>query len=269
MRLWPGEPGEGWPSWAFSNHDAPRVVSRWLAGRDREAFARQAMLLLMSLQGQRLPLPGRGAGPAPGRRAVRAAARSRGDRQLARDPGPRRRAHADAVAAADCRNAGFSTAEPWLPVDPRHVAARGRPAGEGTRARCSTSPAGWSRCAGRGRRCARARSGGSRRRRPCSSSSGATATSGCSASSTWATEAVDWALPDGWRVDRSGSARALAPLSRASIAERDSDERHALSRRRFSAHDQVGGDPLGAHVGGGAVSSSLETSSRPARAVSC
>ena len=26
---WSGKPGEGWPSWAFSNHDAPRAVSRW------------------------------------------------------------------------------------------------------------------------------------------------------------------------------------------------------------------------------------------------
>ena len=26
---WDQTPGEGWPSWAFSNHDAPRAVTRW------------------------------------------------------------------------------------------------------------------------------------------------------------------------------------------------------------------------------------------------
>ena len=36
MRLWPGGPGEGWPSWAFYNHDAPRAVSRWRPGATRD-----------------------------------------------------------------------------------------------------------------------------------------------------------------------------------------------------------------------------------------
>ena len=29
QREWPGAAAEGWPSWAFENHDAPRAVSRW------------------------------------------------------------------------------------------------------------------------------------------------------------------------------------------------------------------------------------------------
>jgi alpha-glucosidase len=49
--MWPGEDGEGWPSWTFSNHDAPRAVSRWAEGRDRKAFAEMALLLLMGLRG--------------------------------------------------------------------------------------------------------------------------------------------------------------------------------------------------------------------------
>ncbi|MEO0971747.1 MAG: alpha-amylase family glycosyl hydrolase, partial [Pseudomonadota bacterium] len=52
---WPGEAGEGWPSWAFSNHDAPRAVSRWCQAGDDEAhcqhYARLMLLLLMSLRG--------------------------------------------------------------------------------------------------------------------------------------------------------------------------------------------------------------------------
>ncbi len=43
--------GEGWPSWTFSNHDAPRAVSRWAEGRDPKAFAEMALLLLMCLRG--------------------------------------------------------------------------------------------------------------------------------------------------------------------------------------------------------------------------
>ncbi|MBU3972023.1 MAG: alpha-glucosidase, partial [Alphaproteobacteria bacterium] len=48
---WDEAAGQGWPSWAFSNHDAPRAVSRWSEGRDRDRFARMAMLLLLSLRG--------------------------------------------------------------------------------------------------------------------------------------------------------------------------------------------------------------------------
>lgn len=48
---WPDEPGVGWPSWAFSNHDSPRALSRWAAPEQREAMARLAMLLLVSLRG--------------------------------------------------------------------------------------------------------------------------------------------------------------------------------------------------------------------------
>jgi alpha-glucosidase len=51
MDAWPDTPGTGWPSWAFSNHDAPRAVSRWAAPEDRAAYARLAMLLLLTLRG--------------------------------------------------------------------------------------------------------------------------------------------------------------------------------------------------------------------------
>ncbi|MEM8725911.1 MAG: alpha-amylase family glycosyl hydrolase, partial [Pseudomonadota bacterium] len=48
---WDGTPDEGWPSWAFSNHDAPRAVTRWSNGEDFDQIARLSMLLLLSLRG--------------------------------------------------------------------------------------------------------------------------------------------------------------------------------------------------------------------------
>lgn len=52
IRKWPDVEGMGWPSWAFSNHDAPRVVTRWAQpGGDPAAVARVSMLLLACLRG--------------------------------------------------------------------------------------------------------------------------------------------------------------------------------------------------------------------------
>ncbi|MEH3048643.1 MAG: alpha-glucosidase family protein [Sphingomonas adhaesiva] len=51
LSRWPGAAGEGWPSWAFENHDAPRAVSRWAAAEHRDAFARAKMVLLAGLRG--------------------------------------------------------------------------------------------------------------------------------------------------------------------------------------------------------------------------
>jgi alpha-glucosidase len=119
MAAWPGEEGEGWPSWAFSNHDAPRVVSRWAAGRDEAGFARQMALLLLCLrgnaflyQGEELGLP---QADVPFERlrdpeAIANWPQTQG-RDGARTPMPWR---------PGAPNAGFSTGEPWLPLDPRH-----------------------------------------------------------------------------------------------------------------------------------------------------
>ncbi|WP_404480837.1 alpha-amylase family glycosyl hydrolase [Novosphingobium sp. BL-52-GroH] len=51
LDFWPDEPGTGWPSWAFENHDAPRALSRWCAPEDIDAFARMKTMLLLSLRG--------------------------------------------------------------------------------------------------------------------------------------------------------------------------------------------------------------------------
>jgi alpha-glucosidase len=51
LAAWPDSEGTGWPSWAFSNHDAPRAPSRWASIPDRAAMARVTMLLLACLRG--------------------------------------------------------------------------------------------------------------------------------------------------------------------------------------------------------------------------
>ncbi|MHA7819789.1 MAG: alpha-glucosidase [Erythrobacter sp.] len=51
LQHWDGTPGEGWPSWAFSNHDAPRAITRWAGEDNYEQIARLNMLLLLALRG--------------------------------------------------------------------------------------------------------------------------------------------------------------------------------------------------------------------------
>ncbi|HUH23011.1 MAG TPA: alpha-amylase family glycosyl hydrolase, partial [Brevundimonas sp.] len=117
---WTGETGQGWPSWAFSNHDAPRAASRWAEGRDPEAMARLMMLLLLSLrgnaflyQGEELGLP---QGEVPFERLRDPEAIANWPRTLGRDG-----ARTPMPWSSSAPHAGFSTVEPWLPIDPRHV----------------------------------------------------------------------------------------------------------------------------------------------------
>lgn len=117
---WDGRQGQGWPSWTFSNHDAPRAISRWAEGRDLDAVARAAMLLLMCLRGnvfvyygEELGLP---QGEVPFDRLVDPEAIANWPQTLGRDG-----ARTPMPWSADRPYAGFSTVEPWLPLDARHV----------------------------------------------------------------------------------------------------------------------------------------------------
>ena len=119
--MWPGDPGEGWPSWTFSNHDAPRAVSRWAEGRDERQLAEMLMLLLVSLRGnvfvyygEELGLP---QGEVPFERLVDPEAIANWPQTLGRDG-----ARTPMPWRADAPFAGFSTVEPWLPIDARHPA---------------------------------------------------------------------------------------------------------------------------------------------------
>jgi alpha-glucosidase len=116
---WHGRDGQGWPSWTFSNHDAPRALSRWAEDRDLTALARMAMLLLMSLRGnvfiyygEELGLP---QAEVPFDRLVDPEAIANWPQTLGRDG-----ARTPMPWTAAAPHAGFSSVEPWLPVDPRH-----------------------------------------------------------------------------------------------------------------------------------------------------
>lgn len=120
LEAWPEHEDAGWPSWAFSNHDAPRVVSRWAQPDDYAQMARLAMLVLISLRGGLFIYQGEELGlPQANIRfedlkdpeAIANWPLTRG-RDGARTPMPwtHKRPHA-----------GFSNASPWLPVAVEHL----------------------------------------------------------------------------------------------------------------------------------------------------
>jgi alpha-glucosidase len=122
LGAWPDTEGMGWPSWAFSNHDAPRAVTRWSSTpAHRAAYAQLAMLLLVCLrgniflyQGEELGLPQAEVGfeDLKDPEAIANWPATLG-RDGARTPMPWQ---------SSAPYAGFSTAAPWLPVSPEHLA---------------------------------------------------------------------------------------------------------------------------------------------------
>ncbi len=119
LTAWTGEPGEGWPSWAFSNHDAPRAVNRWAPEDQRDRAARLYAMLLMSLrgniflyQGEELGLP---QADVPFEQLQDPEAIANWPLTLGRDG-----ARTPIPWAQGTVNSGFSVSKPWLPVDPRH-----------------------------------------------------------------------------------------------------------------------------------------------------
>jgi alpha-glucosidase len=121
LAQWPqDDEGVGWPSWAFSNHDAPRCVSRWAQGRDRDALARMTLLLLISLrgnafvfQGEELGLP---QGVVPYERLRDPEAIMNWPLTLGRDG-----ARTPMPWRSEAENAGFGPGRTWLPLDPHHA----------------------------------------------------------------------------------------------------------------------------------------------------
>jgi alpha-glucosidase len=121
LDAWPQAEGLGWPSWAFSNHDAPRAISRWSKPEQRVACSELSLLLLLCLrgniflyQGEELGLPQAEIGFADLKDPE---AISNWPSTLGRDG-----ARTPMPWQAGAANAGFSTAAPWLPVSPAHFA---------------------------------------------------------------------------------------------------------------------------------------------------
>jgi alpha-glucosidase len=110
-----------WPSWSFSNHDVVRSRTRWGGEDASDAFGQMLMGVLMCLrgtiflyQGEELGLPQANV-PFDRLRdpeGIRFWPDSLG-RDGCRTPMP---------WISDAPNAGFSKAEPWLPIDERHSA---------------------------------------------------------------------------------------------------------------------------------------------------
>lgn len=117
---WAGPDSEGWPSWAFSNHDAPRCISRWCPpDLDRNRYAKLTNALLLTLrgnpiiyQGEELGLPQADVSFEDLRdpEAIANWPRTLG-RDGARTPMP---------WSNDNSYNGFSEQRPWLPIGQGH-----------------------------------------------------------------------------------------------------------------------------------------------------
>lgn len=114
-------PEWGWPNWVIGNHDSPRI-----AARIGEAQARVAMMLLLTLRGTPTLYQGDelgiGAVPIPPERVRDPREIRQPGIGLGRDPSR------TPMPWDSSPHAGFSSAEPWLPLNPdwrtRNVAAQ-------------------------------------------------------------------------------------------------------------------------------------------------
>jgi alpha-glucosidase len=121
LEAWPDADGIGWPSWAFSNHDAPRWISRWAPEGARDAYARMVMMLFACLRGNVILWQGEELGltqvDIPFEKLQDPEAIANWPLTLSRD-GTR----TPMPWASEAVNCGFSSAEPWLPLGGGHVA---------------------------------------------------------------------------------------------------------------------------------------------------
>lgn len=121
LSQWTGEEGEGWPSWAFSNHDAPRAVTRWTLDGDMARAGRLNLLLLLALRGNPIIYQGEELGLPQGEVAFEdlqdPEAIVNWPHTLGRDG-----ARTPMPWAANAPQAGFSNANrTWLKLDPVHT----------------------------------------------------------------------------------------------------------------------------------------------------
>lgn len=118
--LWDQSDSEGWPSWAFSNHDAPRAITRWASAAHRDEMARLYMMLLVSLRGNPIVYQGEELGlpqaHVPFSHLKDPEAITNWPKTLGRDG-----ARTPMPWQGEAVNAGFSSVEPWLPVDAEHA----------------------------------------------------------------------------------------------------------------------------------------------------
>lgn len=112
---------DGWPSWAFSNHDRPRAISRWGGKGHETQFAKMLVTLVSTLRGSVFMYQGEELGLPQSKVPYELLVDPEGinnwpnhlDRDGTRTPMPWQ---------SKAVNAGFSGEKPWLPVDGRHGA---------------------------------------------------------------------------------------------------------------------------------------------------
>ena len=110
-----GAPG-GWPTWAFSNHDVRRHVTRWKKhGIGREPLAKLAGALLLSLEGSVCLYQGEELGQTETDLEYHELTDPQGIRFWPEDKGRDGCRTPMAWDAAE-PNAGFTTGRPWLPI---------------------------------------------------------------------------------------------------------------------------------------------------------
>ncbi|QNM81879.1 DUF3459 domain-containing protein [Sphingomonas sabuli] len=118
---WPDSLDSGWPCFAFENHDSSRAVSRWQGDGDASAFLAMKMALLACLRGSIIIYQGEELGldqvDIPFDKIRDPEAVRNWPLTLSRDG-----ARTPFPWSESAQNAGFSRAEPWLPLGPGHAA---------------------------------------------------------------------------------------------------------------------------------------------------
>lgn len=111
---------DGWPCWAFSNHDVMRHVSRWLDHGQPDDVARQAAAMLLSFEGSVCLYQAEELGQTETELSFEELTDPRGIRLW---PGEKGR---DGCRTPMCWDGGpqggFTTGHPWLPVKPPQLA---------------------------------------------------------------------------------------------------------------------------------------------------
>ncbi len=120
MRPWQeGDGATAWPSWALSNHDAPRVATRWARGD--AARARQLLALLACLRGTLFLYQGEELGLPQSDIAFEDLQDPFGKAHWPHDKG-RDGCRTPMPWTAAHPTGGFTAGRPWLPSDPAHRA---------------------------------------------------------------------------------------------------------------------------------------------------
>jgi alpha-glucosidase len=109
---------EGWPCWALSNHDVPRVVTRWGGANPSPSLANQLVALLCSLRGSVCLYQGEELGLSEASVPYDSLRDPYG---IAFWPNFKGRDGCRTPMPWDgSEHGGFSSARPWLPVPPEH-----------------------------------------------------------------------------------------------------------------------------------------------------